>query len=69
MIFLTKKKKKFIKLRILARNKGAHANFFVENTQKIGEIQPGADKMAIKINDDSESTNIRGSCFLFFRRT
>ena len=43
MIFLTKKKKKFIKLRILARNKGAHANFFVENTQKIGEIQPGAE--------------------------
>ena len=45
MIFLTKKKKKFIKLRILARNKGAHANFFVENTQKIGEIQPGADNL------------------------
>ena len=46
MIFWTKKKKKF-KLRILAENKGAHANFFVENTQKIGEIQPGADKEAI----------------------
>ena len=38
---LTSQKKN--KLRILAEINVAHAKFFVENTQKIGEIQPGAD--------------------------